>query len=591
MRAYLVASAVSAFLFGLLGGTALAVPPLPDPNFAGEATPSPCKYDSQDAIEKEGYEQEGFGAATDYTRYPGNCRRIHFAYGPILVKPGQNDVLIGPITIEKPAEDGYVTRFKPNLVDQDGKVPPVEQVHLHHGTWLALTNSYGNSAFFAAGEEKTIAPFPKGFGMPIKRSDQWQLLYMVHSAVQNPMAVWITYDVDFVPKANGDALGMKPALPIWMDVRPSTYPVFNVQRKYGGEDGTCTWPKEECADFDPWGKKIAGNGAPVDRPGTDLKLPAEGGSFGQAKNWKGGTLIGIGGHLHPGGIQNEVDVVRNGESRRIYNGVPSYWDRTDQTKPGGPPTSWDFSMRVSGLPKYGIHLEPGDILRSNAKYDTTITSSYEDMGISVGLLVPDDANGNPQAPGLDPFTAPVDNSERCDSGGLLAATPTLCPNGYFETHGHYTENGNYSGPAPDTTLGGAEGPETSEIGIADFIYTPGDLSTRDTIGIPQVKLGSNLRFTNADSALVYHTITTCAYPCLGATGAAFPLADGTSSLGRPVELDSSELGYGVPEISGVKNESQWSTPITPAEGYRPGEVVTYFCRIHPSMRGAFKVVE
>jgi hypothetical protein len=231
VRAYLVASIVSAFLFGMLSGTALALPPLPDPNFAGQVTDSPCKYDGNDPIEKDTYAQEGWGADTNYTRYPGNCRRIHFAYGPIAVKPGQNDVLVGPITIEKPAEDGYITRFKPNLVDQDGKVPPVEQVHLHHGTWLALTNSYGNSAFFAAGEEKTIAPFPKGFGMPIKRTDQWQLLYMVHSAVQNPMVVWITYDVDFVPQANGDALKMKPALPIWMDVRPSAYPVFNVQRK------------------------------------------------------------------------------------------------------------------------------------------------------------------------------------------------------------------------------------------------------------------------------------------------------------------------------------------------------------------------
>ncbi len=591
MRAYLAATIVSAFLFCMSTGTAFAVPPLPDPNFLTEVTQSPCKYDSQDAIEKQGYEQEGWGAETDYTRYPGNCRRIHFSYGPIVVKPGQNDVLVGPVTIEKPAEDGYITRFKPNLVDQNGAVPPVEQVHLHHGTWLSLTGNYGNSAFFAAGEEKTIAPFPKGYGMPIKRTDQWQLLYMVHSAVQQPMLTWITYDIDFVPAANGAAVGMKPALPIWLDVRPSAYPVFNVQRKYGGEDGQCTWPREECAAFDPFGKKIAGNGLPADKPGTDLKLPAEGGSFGIAQNWKGGTLIGIGGHLHPGGIQNEVDVVRDGESKRIYNGVPSYWDHNDQTKPGGPPTSWDFSMRVSGLPKYGIHLEPGDVLRSNATYDTTAISSYEDMGIAVGLLVPDDADGNPQAPGLDPFTAPVDNSERCDSGGLEAATPTLCPNGYGETHGHYAENGNYSGPAPGATLDAPDGPETTKIAIADFLYAPGDLTTVDTTGIPQVKLGGSLEFTNADSALIPHTITTCAYPCLGETGSAFPLPDGTTSLGRPLDLDSSELGYGVPEISGVKNESQWSIPITQTEGYQAGEVVTYFCRIHPSMRGAFKVVD
>jgi hypothetical protein len=570
---------------------AQAGPPLPEPNFATNVNAAPCTYDVDDPVEKEGYELEGWGADTDYTRYPGQCQRLKFSYGPIVVKPGQNDVLVGPVTIEKPLQDGYITRFKPNLVDQTGGVPPVEQVHLHHGTWLALTNSYGNSAFFAAGEEKTIAPWPKGFGMPIKATDQWQLLYMVHSAVTQPMLTWITYEIDFVPKAQGDAMGMKPALPIWLDVRPSAYPVFNTQRKYGGEDGQCTWPKEECADFDPYGKLIPGNGLPADRPGTDYTLPAAGENFGSTP-FHGGTLIGLGGHLHPGGIQNEVDLVRNGRIQRIYNGVPSYWDRTDQTKPGGPPTSWDFSMRVVGLPKWGVHVEPGDKLRSNATYDTTIASSYENMGIAVGLLVPDNADGSPNAPGLDPFSAPVDESERCDSGGLTAATPTLCVNGFQETHGHYAENGNYSGPSGETALDGADGQETTEVAIADFFYLPGDLTLRDSVGIPKVKLGSSLRFTNADGALgIPHTITTCAYPCLGATGAAFPLPDGTTSEGRPIELDSAQLGYGVPSISGFKNETVWSTPVTAEEGYRPNEIVTYYCRVHPSMRGAFKVVE
>src|SRR5207248_1028764 len=81
----------------------------------------------------------------------------------ITVKPGQNDVLVTPVTIEKPNQDGYITRFKPNLVDQNGNVPPVEQIHLHDGTWLSEP-SYGSGPFFAAGEEKTIAPIPRGYG-------------------------------------------------------------------------------------------------------------------------------------------------------------------------------------------------------------------------------------------------------------------------------------------------------------------------------------------------------------------------------------------------------------------------------------------
>ena len=67
------------------------------------------------------------------------------------------------------------------------------------------------------------------------------------------------------------------------------------------------------------------------------------------------------------------------------------------------------------------------------------------MGIAIALLAPDD-NGSPTAPGLDPFTAPKDTSDDCDSGGLKAATPTLCDKGQV-THGHYKENGNHSGPS------------------------------------------------------------------------------------------------------------------------------------------------
>ena len=566
-------------------------PATPDPNFATTLIEKPCAFDSNDPVERKAYEIEGWDPESDYARYPGSCQRMRFSYGPLVVKPGQNDVLVGPVTIEKPLQDGYITRFKPDLTRVDGSVPPVHEVHLHHGTWLALTNNYGSGPFFASGEEKTIAPFPRGYGMPIKATDQWQLLYMVHSAVQQPMEVYITYEIDFVPANSPAGQDMTEALPLWMDVRPSSYPVFNVQRPYGGADGECTWPTEQCADFNSYGNTEVGQGEPGNGIGEDYKLPSEGESFGLDENFTGGTIIGLGGHLHPGGLRNEIDLVREGQAKRIYTGIPTYWDPDDKTKGGGPPDSWDFSMRVSGLPNYGIHVEPDDVLRSNAAYDTTLQSTYENMGIVVSLLVPEDENGNKQAPGLNPFTAPVDNSDRCDSGGLKAETPTLCPNGMQETHGHYRENA-YRGGPEGTWAAAASGPmaqETSEVGIADFLYLPGDLSTAETLGVPKVPLGSDLRFTNLDGPAILHTVTSCKFPCLGPTGAAFPLGDGETSEGRPVELDSGQLGFSVPEISGAKNRLDWTIPVNADEGYKAGEIVTYFCRIHPSMRGAFEV--
>jgi hypothetical protein len=563
-------------------------PPTPEPNAAVDLLPRPCALEGNDPYEKRTYKLAGW-EGPDYVRYPGACQRLRFSYGPIVVKPGQNDVLVDPIKIEKPLRDGYITRFEPNLVLPDGTVPPIEQVHLHHGTWLSATD-YGRGPFFAAGEEKTVAPFPTGYGMPVKASDVWLLLYMVHSAVQKPMTVYITYDVDFIPQNKAEDLGIKPAYPVWLDVRPSGYPVFNTQRDYG-KGGECTWPKQECASFNPWGDIEVGQGAPGNGLGEDLELPDAGDSFGQIQDFQGGTLIGIGGHLHPGGLENEIDLVRDGKSRRIYTGKALYWKhRPGVMKPGGPPTSWDFSMRVIGAPYWGVRVEPGDALRSNVTYDTDIQSTYENMGIAVTLLAPDTPDGKHTAPGVDPFKAPADHSLSCRSKGLLADRPTLCDEGGLVTHGPLPENDNY---------GGAQGEWTAKTGssangnvqIANFLYEPGDLSMINMTGVPTVKLGDTLNFNNLDGAAIYHTVTSCGFPCLGPTGTTFPIADGTTSAGRSLDFDSGELGFGTPEIGPAKQTLQWGLPITADDGYKPGEVVTYYCRIHPSMRGAFEVVK
>ena len=439
--------------------------------------------------------------------------------------------------------------------------------------------TYGSGPFFASGEEKTIAPYPRGYGMPIQAADQWQLLYMVHSAVSNPMEVFITYDVDFIPKSKAAKWKMKPAYPVWLDVRPSGYPVFNVQRQYGGKSKSCTWPTQKCANYDPFGKKFEGQGLPGNGKGTDLVLPKLGQSLGKIDSFKGGTLIGIGGHLHPGGIQNEIDLVRGKKRTRIYTGKAEYWSHKDPSKGGGPRDSWDFSMGVSGLPYWGVHVKPGDHLRSNATYDTSKIASYENMGIAVTLLAPDTDKGKPTAPSVNPFRAKKDSSLRC-----RATSGHLCTH-EFLTHGHYRENGNHGGPSGHWTL--STGGPANDVGIVDFQYTPGDLNSGRPI--PRVKLGTKLRFTNLEGAGIYHTVTSCRFPCLGETTASFPVPDGMTSKGRRVDLDSSELGIGAPYIGPTAQTLSWSVPVTASSGFSPGEKVTYFCRVHPFMRGAFEV--
>ena len=75
-----------------------------------------------------------------------------------------------------------------------------------------------------------------------------------------------------------------------------------------------------------------------------------------------------------------------------------------------------------------------------------------------------------------------------------------------------------------------------------------------------------------------HTITACKAPCNRTTGIAYPLANG------PVDFDSGNLGFGPPGMTAAANRDTWKTPRT----LKPG-TYTYFCRVHPFMRGAFKV--
>jgi plastocyanin len=594
MRRTLILAAILSAAFGLWLANAND-PPIPEVKILGvvpgplaQTLAVPCAADASNEYEKAQYAFEGFGEETGYVRYPGKCQRLKFTFGPIVVKPGQNDVLIQPITIEKPAYDGYMVRFKPDLVRADGSVPYIEEVHLHHGTWLNILSSYaGTIPFAASGEEKTIADIPRGYGFPIAATDTWQMLYMIHNLRPNPDLVWITYDIDYIPKAVAEgALGLKPSYPVWLDVRQgSGYPVMNVQRGFGGSlgAGTCTWPLENCAAFDPWGMQTYHQGgAETTYTNNDWQLPAEGQSLGRISSFKGGTLIGLGGHLHPGGLFDTIELVRNGVGKKIFVSDAKYWD--------GKTNSWDMSMTVTGYPRWAIRVEPGDILRINATYDTTIQSTYENMGIAVGLLAPDDANGSTVPGALDPFANDAKFNESTTDIGSCLQAGVICLKGE-PTHGHLKESNNKGGPDTGALSAGSETP-VQQVSIAAFQFLGSDQGTLGVTGMPTVKLGGKITFVNLDAAAdIYHTVTSCKYPCNGTTGIAYPLGDGQSDQGSIVDFDSSELGFGPPVIGPAKNALSWDLPVTADKGFKVGETYTYFCRIHPFMRGAFKVVE
>jgi plastocyanin len=122
-----------------------------------------------------------------------------------------------------------------------------------------------------------------------------------------------------------------------------------------------------------------------------------------------------------------------------------------------------------------------------------------------------------------------------------------------------------------------KGMTTDTVTIENFVYVPGDLSLSGQPGAPvQVKKGASLRFVNADESLnIRHSVTSCPWPCNGPYVSNYPLADG--------RWESGTLGFDV--IDGGTPDPVAETPKDLAVGK-----YSYFCRIHPWMRGAFEVV-
>jgi plastocyanin len=471
---------------------------------------------------------------------PEGAIRLHLEQGPFPITPGQNDIGFTR-SIPQPKENGYIVGISTNLRLADGTIPPVDVIHLHHGVWLNLAAHDATSPglperFFAAGEEKTRMFLPAGYGYPYKTSDHWLLNYMLHNQLSTRSQVWVTYDIDMIPATSAAAKSIKPVVPIWMDVQNgSVYPVFDAIQGTG-KNGEYVYP-------------------------DDATNPYQGGA--PKNEWTStfdGTLLVTAGHLHPGGLRDDLFLKRAGAT-----GLPGH------VKPGSPDTahlftsvatyyepaggvSWDVSMSATP-PNWRVGVHKGDVLSTTTTYNTKDASWYESMGIMIAWLAPNDTTG------ADPFKTAVDGQ------GVL-------------THGHLAENNNHGG-APDPkhyqnvmNLPSRVVPSGTVLPIADFAYE-GDMSAAATI--PTIVQGGHLVFRNNDARIsIPHTVTACKAPCDGSTGIAFPLANG-----QP-QFDSGELAtYGAP----ANGKITWSTP----SDLPPG-TYTYFCRIHPFMRGAFRVV-
>jgi plastocyanin len=378
---------------------------------------------------------------------------------------------------------------------------------------------------WAAGEEKTTTRLPKGFGWRYHTSDRWLLNHMIHNLTPVPTRVYITWKMDFIPLGSKAARGMREIKTQWLDVEGIRFYPVFDALRGAGRNGVFTFPDDSP---NPYPDGIVRNRWVVDHDAT---------------------LVGASGHLHPGGLYTDLKLTRGNRTVELFRSRAHYFE------PAGA-VSWDVAMSVTPQ-NWRVSVKKGDVLSVSGTYDTRTTSWYEVMAIMPVAIT------NTPAGGVNPFVHNVAVK------GVL-------------THGHLPENDNHGGAPGDlanaTKL--PDGPKASTVDIDQFVYGQGDLSATGAAARPPViSPGQALTFVNDDAGRdIFHTITACRAPCTATTGIAFPLANG------PTVFDSGELGFGPAAFTAASNRKVWQTPTDLSPG-----TYTYFCRIHPFMRGAFRV--
>ena len=474
---------------------------------------------------------------------------------------------------------GYITRFKPSMVEvhPDGSVttPSVWDLHLHHVVWII-----NGQPTFASGEEKTIATLPQGYGGKVSAGATWVLNDMIHNLnASEGRSVYITWEIDWVPETTPARTDIADTDIRWLDVAgaPQVYPVFDAEKGFD-LDGDGKWTFPDDVPTDP------------SAPGYEERS-----KISEARKWvipqSGATLVFGAGHLHPGGMRVDLRVARDGpdngtepgdsagEVKRLFRSDARYYE------PAGA-VSWDVALEATPR-DWRISLKPGDLVSINVTYKVKKASWYESMCI---LPLAWSKASDPAA--RDPWDNADEVKAMYKEGGVL-------------THRRLKENIDYKArknlglPDPRDLPSGSPVP-SGGIPIKSFYNTIGGFSAvrgfpAQQMRPPTIESGQTVTFENFDALpgtanedQVWHSITSCRAPCNKDSGIGYPLANG------PVKFDSGQLGYGQGGSSGVTTGSNiYTTPplTTSPTANKRGTTYTYFCRIHPYMRGSIRVVK
>jgi plastocyanin len=528
----------------------------------------------------------------------GTVERMRLWFGPYVVPPGHD---ANRVDLDLPLTNGYMISAEPGLrrVSDVGE-PSHQEAHIHHAHWFAVDpgneeDNYtgGNTEWiFGNGDEETKADFrerseadPNGpnYGQYIGAQGPQLMIYMLHNKTSQPLEVYVVLDIVF---AHGTKDELAKAPKPYHDVTGVLFGrTFDVPRNPQG-DGIWTTTR--------------------DHPDKEIEWTST----------VDGTIIGTGGHLHPGGLSVVVENMGSKESPCPNDGLGTGGTRllkSDALWRDNVPFTEDFQMEVSH-PAWRAPVHKGDRIRITGIYENRDHAWYTAMTHD-GLYI--DEQQKPQGrckPYLINQPAPKVSFKKVKKKivawkkkryrskgsrrwrvklvrtvktkwvrkkvvtGVLEPSEGVPNRPWALRHKDVycgVELGGF--PCDKAEADRGEGRQTSQVVIADFLYLPGDMSLTGVDGAPaRVKQGTPLTFVNADqNAGIRHSVTTCRWPCNGPYVANYPLADGV--------WDSTTLGYDA--IDGGNPNPVAATPADLQAGK-----YAYFCRIHPWMRGAFEVV-
>ncbi len=493
----------------------------------------------------------------------GTRERLSLYYGPYTIPPGWD---ANRVDLELPSFNGFLISLEPEMRRvEDLSSPMHTEAHIHHAHWFGFDpgnaeDNYFNQTgdgthewVFGNGDEETRADFtrrtaadPKGpvYGNFLPAGRNQTVIYMLHNKTAEPMAVYIVLDVTFEhgTRAELETLNKRPYHDVAGMLMGRT---FDVPRQADG-DGKWEYVKD-CA------RRNEGK----DACAIEWVAPRD------------GTIIGTGGHLHPGGTDvimenygsKENPCAPDARSRGYGGTLLLHSDVINRNAP----FSEDYQTEVTH-PAWRAPLHKGDRIRISGNYSNKKWAWYTAM-IHAGFY-------------FDYEQKPIG---RCKPYVVGKARRTVrdptegVPNRAWGHKDHFC--GVRWGQEPCEK---AEKPppatafvNSNQVDIVNFQYVPGDRSASTGTQIPSVKRGEKITFFNADQAAnIRHSVTTCPWPCNGRYVANYPHADGA--------WDSGTLGYDV--IDGGSPNPVAETPPDLAPG-----LYTYFCRIHPWMRGAFRI--